>query len=73
MAETKHGICVKENLSGTHNGVDLVSVRYMVNTTATAINNVENDATKAVKFVKNGQLYIQRGEKLYNVLGAMAE
>lgn len=39
MAETKHGICVKENLSGTHNGVDLVSVRYMVDTTATAIDN----------------------------------
>ena len=50
-----------------------VPVKIDVNTTATAINNVENDATKAVKFVKNGQLYIQRGEKLYNVLGAMAE
>ena len=50
-----------------------VPVKIDVNTTATAISNVENDATKAVKFVKNGQLYIQRGEKLYNVLGAMAE
>ena len=50
-----------------------VPVKIDVNTTATAISNVENDATKAVKFVKNGQLYIQRGEKLFNVLGAMAE
>ncbi|MGM9826281.1 MAG: hypothetical protein ACI3Z8_07585 [Paludibacteraceae bacterium] len=50
-----------------------VPVKIDVNTTATAINNVENDAVKAVKFVKNGQLFIQRGEKLYNVLGAMAE
>ena len=50
-----------------------VPVKIDVNTTATAINNVENDAVKAVKFIKNGQLYIQRGEKLYNVLGAMAE
>ncbi|MGN0235164.1 MAG: hypothetical protein ACI4BD_02465 [Paludibacteraceae bacterium] len=50
-----------------------VPVKIDINTTTTAINNVEKDAAKAVKFVKNGQLYIQRGEKVYNVLGAMAE
>ena len=50
-----------------------VPVKIDINTTATAINNVESDAVKAVKFIKNGQLYIQRGENCYNVLGAMAE
>ena len=50
-----------------------VPVKIDINTSATAINNVENDAVKVVKFIKNGQLYIQRGENLYNVLGAMAE
>lgn len=50
-----------------------VPVKIDINTSATAINNVENDAVKAVKFIKNGQLFIQRGENLYNVLGATAE
>lgn len=34
-----HGICITEKLSGTFNGVDLVSVRYMVGSTPTAIDN----------------------------------
>lgn len=34
-----HGICITEKLSGTFNGVDLVSVRYMVDNTPTAIDN----------------------------------
>ena len=34
-----HGICITEKLSGTFNGVDLVSVRYMVGNTPTAIDN----------------------------------
>ena len=50
-----------------------VPVKIDINTSATALTNVESEEAKAVKFVKNGQLYIQRGEKLYNVLGAMAE
>ena len=28
-----HGICITEKLSGTFNGADLVSVRYMVGST----------------------------------------
>lgn len=35
----KHGICITEKLSGTFNGVDLVSVRYMVNNNPAAIDN----------------------------------
>ncbi|MGN0208336.1 MAG: hypothetical protein ACI397_02675 [Paludibacteraceae bacterium] len=50
-----------------------VPVKIDINTSATALTNVESEEAKAVKFVKNGQLYILRGEKLYNVLGAMAE
>lgn len=34
-----HGICITEKLSGTFNGADLVSVRYMVGDTPTAIDN----------------------------------
>jgi len=34
-----HGICITERLSGTFNGADLVSVRYMVGNTPTAIDN----------------------------------
>ncbi len=34
-----HGICITEKLSGTFNGADLVSVRYMVGSTPTAIEN----------------------------------
>lgn len=34
-----HGICITEKLSGTFNGADLVSVRYMVGSTPTAIDN----------------------------------
>lgn len=34
-----HGIVVVENMSGTHNGVDLVSVRYAPGGTKTAIDN----------------------------------
>lgn len=38
-----------------------------------ALINVEGDADKAVKFMRNGQLYIQRGNRLYNALGAVVE
>lgn len=50
-----------------------VPVKIDINTSTTALTNVESEDAKAVKFIKNGQLYIQRGEKLFNVLGAMAE
>ena len=50
-----------------------VPVKIDINTSATALTNVESEEAKAVKFIKNGQLYIQRGEKLFNVLGAMAD
>ena len=39
---------------------------------AAALQQTEQDS-KAAKMLRNGQLYIQRGEKLFNVLGAMAE
>jgi hypothetical protein len=40
---------------------------------STALVNVEADAQKAVKFMRDGQLYIQRGNKVYNALGAVVE
>ena len=52
-----------------------VPVKIDINTmpTATALNYKEDDATKVVKFIKNGQVYILRGGKAYTVLGARAE
>ena len=40
---------------------------------SSALFNVEADAQKAVKFMHNGQLYIQRGNKVYNALGTVVE
>lgn len=43
-----------------------------VTNSALAIENVENDAiSPATKFIKDGMLYIQRGETIYNVLGGV--
>lgn len=43
-----------------------------VTNSALAIEDVENDAiTPATKFIKDGMLYIQRGEAIYNVLGGV--
>ena len=39
---------------------------------AAALQQTEQESI-ATKMLRNGQLYIQRGEKLFNVLGAMAE
>lgn len=39
---------------------------------AAALQQTEQES-KATKMLRNGQLFIQRGEKLFNVLGAMAE
>ena len=36
---------------------------------ATAVENVETESGKAVKFIKNGQLYIRHNGRTYNVLG----
>lgn len=40
---------------------------------ATGLFNVEAEGVKAVKFMRDGQLYIQRGNKVYNALGAVVE
>ena len=52
-----------------------VPVKIDINTmpTATALYHKEDDATKVVKCIKNGQVYILRGGKAYTVLGARAE
>jgi len=39
----------------------------------TAIENVELEAVKAVKFVENGQVLIKRGENVYNVQGQIVK
>ena len=39
---------------------------------AAALQQTEQESI-ATKMLRNGQLYIQRGEQLFNVLGAMAE
>ena len=51
---------------------------YVISTegTSTAISNVKAekaDAAKVGKFVKNGRIYIQKGEALYNVAGAQVK
>ena len=51
---------------------------YVISTegTSTAISNVKAekaDAAKVGKFVKNGRIYIQKGDALYNVAGAQVK
>ena len=51
---------------------------YVIKTegTSTAISNVKAekaDAAKVGKFVKNGRIYIQKGDALYNVAGAQVK
>jgi hypothetical protein len=40
---------------------------------ATAVENVEFEAVKAVKFIENGQVLIKRGETIYNVQGQIVK
>lgn len=46
-------------------------VRFVINDTqnATGIENNGTQAVEAVKFIENGQIYIRRGEAVYNVQG----
>ncbi len=46
-------------------------VRFVINDTqnATGIENNGTQAVEAVKFLENGQIYIRRGEAVYNVQG----
>ena len=41
--------------------------------TATAVESVEAEAVKAEKFVENGQVFIRRGEAVYNLQGQLVK
>ncbi len=43
-------------------------IRMVINGT-TAVDNVEAESVKAEKFVENGQVYIRRGNEVYNLQG----
>jgi len=46
-------------------------VRFVINNeqTATGMENTNADAVEAVKYIENGQLFIRRGEAVYNLQG----
>lgn len=56
---------------GANNAPARISMRF---NTTTAVENVETEAVKAVKFVgEDGQLYIRRGEAVYSVQGQLVK
>ena len=46
-------------------------VRFVINEehVATGVENAKEDSLEAVKFIENGQLFIRRGEAVYNLQG----
>jgi hypothetical protein len=49
----------------------LLSLNAMfVDRSQQGVENVAGDAIKPVKIIRDGQVLIQKGEKLYNVMGA---
>ncbi|MGN0234877.1 MAG: hypothetical protein ACI4BD_00980 [Paludibacteraceae bacterium] len=68
----------KANESDLHIVVDAfnsyeVPMKIDINTSSTDMENVEMQSAKAIKFVKDGQLFIQRGEIIYSVLGNIVD
>lgn len=45
----------------------------MVFNSATGVENVEAEAVKAEKFIENGQIFIRRGEAVYNLQGQIVK
>lgn len=73
-------LCASGQLEVTENGGYIVSVTtrngsQFVATygVGTAINHVTMDGQEAVKFIKDGQLFIQRGENTYSPAGIRVE
>ena len=58
-----------DKISGPNNAPR--HVRFVINDTqnATGVENTGTKAVEAVKFLENGQIYIRRGEAVYNVQG----
>ena len=58
-----------DKISGPNNAPR--HVRFVINDTqnATGVENNGTQAVEAVKFIENGQLFIRRGEAVYNVQG----
>lgn len=48
-----------------------VPIHIVYDSSLTAIENTTDDATKATKFLRNGQLYIRTADHLYNASGAL--
>ncbi|MDY4514379.1 MAG: hypothetical protein SPD96_05300, partial [Paludibacteraceae bacterium] len=46
-----------------------VPVKIDINTATTDIHHAEAQHAETCKFLKNGQVFIQRGENIYSVLG----
>ena len=47
-------------------------IRMVINGT-TAVENVEAEAVKAEKFIENGQVFIRRGNEVYNLQGQIVK
>lgn len=49
------------------------SSEFTTTGSATAIDNVPSDQVQCTKVVRNGQIFILRGEKVYNAQGALVK
>lgn len=52
--------------AGPNNAPKRITMRF---NGTTAVDNVEAESVKAEKFVENGQVYIRRGNEVYNLQG----
>ena len=56
--------------AGPNNAPARISLRF---NGTTAVENVEAEAVKAEKFIENGQVFIRRGEAVYNMQGQIVK
>ena len=55
---------------GANNAPARISMRF---NTTTAVENVETEAVQPVKFIENGEIYIRRGNEVYNLQGQLVK
>ena len=55
---------------GANNAPARISMRF---NTTTAVENVETEAVQPVKFIENGEIFIRRGNEVYNLQGQLVK
>jgi len=58
-----------DKVSGPNNAPRKVRFVIKNEQTATGVENVDSDTIEVIKFIENGQLFIRRGEAVYNLQG----